>query len=365
MNTRKRSRLGQDLFLFLVLSALILSSCAQPPASTVIPPTQPAPQPAQPTAVPVPPTEVKPEDIKGTLTLYTAANEVMEAAVLEGFQIKYPGITVQRINMSSGPITSRVVAEMANPKADVIWGLYQSYMISLKDKGAIQPYKPKDFDAVDPQFVDPDNFYTGHDVTLMGWAANTKILGDKKLDVPATWDDLVDPKYKGMVGIASPAQSGTGMTFMTCLYDMNGGWDYIDKLNKNVFQYNSSGGAAGRQAAMGEVAIGMTYDTAILTLPAQGYPIKVVFPKNTCYTAETAALINNAPNPELGKLFLDYLISKEGMFQLAKVAAVLTRPDVVVVNSKNPALADLKLYKMKNVYDLQKFANDWLARYSK
>jgi hypothetical protein len=98
----------------------------------------------------------------------------------------------------------------------------------------------------------PDGFYTGHDVTLMGWAANTQILGEKELEVPVTWDDLAKEEYKGMVGVASPAQSGTGMTFMTCLYDMAGGWDYIDKLNKNVFQYNSSGGAAGRQAARGE-----------------------------------------------------------------------------------------------------------------
>ncbi len=289
----------------------------------------------------------------------------MEADVLEGFQIKYPKINIERVNMSSGPIASRVLAEMDNPKADVIWGLYESYMITLKDKGAIQPYAPKDVAAVDSQFVDTDNFYTGADVTLMGWAANTDTLTQKGLAVPETWDDLVKPEYKGLVGVASPAQSGTGMTFMTCLYDMNNGWDYIDKLNENVFQYNSSGGAAGRQAARGEVAIGMTYDTAIIGLAGEGFPVQVVFPKNTCYTVETAALINDAPNPELGKLFIDYLISKEGMFQLAKVAAVLTRPDVVVVSGIKPVLSDLTLYKLKKTYDLDKFANDWLARYSK
>ncbi len=218
MKTQEKSRLGQSLFLLLVTAALILASCAQPPAPAEPPPTQAPP----PTAVPPTPvpTEVKPEDITGSLTLYTAANEVMEAAVLEGFQKKYPKITIERVNMSSGPIASRVLAEMDNPKADVIWGLYESYMISLRDKGAIEPYKPADFDAVDAQFKDPDGFYTGHDLTLMGWAANTQVLGDKELDVPATWDDLVKEDYKGMVSVASPAQSGTGMTFMTCLYDM-------------------------------------------------------------------------------------------------------------------------------------------------
>jgi iron(III) transport system substrate-binding protein len=190
-------------------------------------------------------------------------------------------------------------------------------------------------------------------------------MEEKGLTAPASWDDLIKPDYKGMINVASPAQSGTGMTIMTCLYDMYGGWDYIDKLHMNIFQYNSSGGAAGRQAARGEIAIGLTYDTAILSLKNEGFPIEAIFPPNTCYTIETGALIAGAKNPELGKLFLDFLASKEGMFALGKVAPVLTRPDLVIVEGWKPKLADLTLYTMKNVYDLEQFANDWLERYSK
>jgi iron(III) transport system substrate-binding protein len=376
MITKTRTKFIVALTIIILLPTLLFSGCA--PAATPTPETAvvqateaPVEQPTEPpTAVPTEaptaaPTEVKPEDITGTLVLYTAANEQMEAAVLEAFQVKYPNIAIQRINLSSGPVTSRIIAEMSNPQADVVWGLFESYMKTLRDKGAIEPYQSKDSDKVDPRFVDPDYFYVGHDLTLMGFGVNTQIMEEKGLTAPASWDDLIKPDYKGMINVASPAQSGTGMTIMTCLYDMYGGWDYIDKLHMNIFQYNSSGGAAGRQAARGEIAIGLTYDTAILSLKNEGFPIEAIFPPNTCYTIETGALIAGAKNPELGKLFLDFLASKEGMFALGKVAPVLTRPDLVIVEGWKPKLADLTLYTMKNVYDLEQFANDWLERYSK
>lgn len=376
MKTKKITKFILTMTTIIILATLVISGCAPAPAPTpeevveepaevvVVEPTAPPPPTAEPIVEPTAVPEVKPEDITGTLVLYTAANEQMEAAVLEAFQIKYPNVLIQRVNMSSGPITARVIAEMGNPQADVIWGLFESYMKSLRDEGAIEPYEAKDVDKIDPRFVDPDYFYVGHDVTLMGFGVNTQIMEEKGLTAPATWDDLVKPEFKGMINIASPAQSGTGMTFFTCLYDMYGGWDYIDKLDENVFRYNSSGGAAGREAARGEIAIGLTYDTAILSLQNEGFPIVAVFPPDTCYTVETGALLAGAKNPELAKLYLDFLASKEGMFALSKIAPVLTRPDIVFVEEWKPKLADLTLYALKEVPDLEQFANDWLARYS-
>lgn len=306
-----------------------------------------------------------PEEVKGTLVLYTAANETVEATLIEGFQSTYPQVQVERINMSSGPVAARVVAEMGNPQADVIWGLYESYHKMLRDKGAIEPYKPKGIDMIDKRFFDPDNFYTGHFVTIITAGVNTDIMKEKGFPIPQTWNDLADPKFKGMITVASPAQSGTGMTIMLGLYDMYDGWDYIDKLHKNIFQYNSSGGAAGRQAARGESAIGLTYDVAVLSLKNEGFPVEAVFPPPTIYTVECGALISGARHPVLGKLYLDYLCSKDAMERVGALVAGVTRTDVVMTEDWKPQLDKLNLYVMKKVFDLDKFANDWLARYSK
>ena len=305
------------------------------------------------------------EKAEGTVVLYTAANEMIEAALIEGFQQRYPGVNIERVNISSGPITARIIAEMSNPQADVIWGLYESYQKALKEKGAIEPYTPEEVVSIDSRFVDPDHFYIGHFVTLMTIGVNTAIMKEKGIPVPKTWEDLTKSIYQEMINIASPAQSGTGMTIMTALYDMYGGWDYIDKLDKNIFQYNDSGGAAGRQAARGEIAIGLTYDVAVLSLKNEGFPVVEVFPPNTIYTAECAGLIAGARHPELGKLWLDYLCTKDAMERVGTLVSAVTRTDVVLDDEWKPELDKLDLYVMKQTYDLEKFAEDWLARYSR
>jgi iron(III) transport system substrate-binding protein len=339
----KKGAVPSSGVIVLLLAALLLAGCAGQEEAT----------------------PASPEEISGTVVLYTAANEKMEATIIEGFQLKYPEINVERVNLSSGPITSRVIAEMGNPQADVIWGLFESYMGQLKEKGAIEPYAAKDVGKIDERFVDPDDFYFGHDLTLIVFGVNTDIIAENDLPEPETWEDLTDPMYEGMINVASPAESGTGMTVMTCLYDMHGGWDFIDELDKNIFQYNSSGGAAGRQAGRGEIAIGLTYDTAVFSLQNEGFPVKAVIPPNDCHTVETAGLISGAPHPELGKLFLDYLSSKDAMYRLANLVPVITRPDVVVVEEWKPKLDDLDLYVMKDTYDLEAFADEWLSRYTR
>jgi iron(III) transport system substrate-binding protein len=308
---------------------------------------------------------VPPVHAKGTLIGYTAASGSVEAIYVEAFKKKYPDIEFKTINLSSGPVTSRLIAEKSNPQADVVFGLMESYLKALKEAGAIEPYRRKEIDKIGKEFKDPDDFYVTEDLALMAWGGNTQLLKEKKLPIPKTWEELAKPIYKGMINVASPAQSGTGLTIFTNLYDMYGGWDYIDKLSKNIFQYNSSGGVAGRQAARGECAIGMTYDFALLLLKNEGFPLEVVYPPKTPYAAEGSALVAGAKNQEEAKLFLDFLSSKEAMQAVGKEVTVVTRTDVKLPEAWKPQVSKIDLYKIKKTYDVQKFADEWSKRYTK
>jgi iron(III) transport system substrate-binding protein len=309
--------------------------------------------------------DVAPAHAKRTLVGYTAASGSVEAIYVEAFKKKYPDIDFKTINLSSGPVTSRLIAEKSNAQCDVVFGLMELYLKALKDGGAIEPYTRKEIGAIGKEFKDPDDFYVNEYVSLMAWGGNTNLLKEKNLPVPKTWDDLAKPVYKGMINVASPAQSGTALTIFTNLYDMYGGWDYIDKLHKNIFQYNSSGGVAGRQAARGECAIGMTYDFALLVLKNEGFPLEVVYPPKTSYAAEGSALIAGAKNPEEAKLFLDFLSSKEAMMAVGKEVTVITRTDVKLPEAWKPEVNKIDLYKLKKGYDVKQFADDWSKRYTK
>ena len=91
----------------------------------------------------------------GSLVLYTASNEQLEQIVLEAFKAAHPDITVESINMSTGPITQRLIAEKGNPQADVVWMVNDIALKELKDEGVLEPYEPQG-NAVAESFRDPD-----------------------------------------------------------------------------------------------------------------------------------------------------------------------------------------------------------------
>jgi len=208
------------------------------------------------------------------LVHYNASNTEIEKVVVAAFQKMHPNIKVESINMSGGPAVQRAIAEKANPQSDVVWMVNDIALNQLKAAGVFEPYDPKGAKVPD-NFRDPDGFWTAHNATIMAMAVNTKLLKEKNLPMPQSWDDLTKPVYRNMIGVASATKSGTGLSIFSTLYDAYG-WGFLDKLHANVFQYSTSGSAPVRQAAAGEVVIALTYDTAIVQQVRAGQPIEMV-----------------------------------------------------------------------------------------
>ncbi|MFD0391404.1 extracellular solute-binding protein [Tistrella bauzanensis] len=71
--------------------------------------------------------------------LYTASNPEIEKDVMAAFQAAHPDITVKAVNMSTGPITEKAIAEKGNPQADVIWMVNDFALAKLKQDGVLAP----------------------------------------------------------------------------------------------------------------------------------------------------------------------------------------------------------------------------------
>lgn len=296
--------------------------------------------------------------LAGDLVLYTASNPKIEKDMMEAFAKAHPEITVKAINDSTGPITERLIAEKKNPQADVVWMVNDIALEQLKQAGALEPYMPAN-SPIDAAFKDPDGFYMGHNATVMAMAVNTKVLKEKKLPMPVTWEDLVKPIYKGQITVASPTKSGTGLSIFSTMVDAFG-WNFIDNLHQNIFQYNSSGSEAARQAGRGEVAIGLSYDTAVLQQVEAGVPVEMVIGRISPNVMEGAGLIAGAPHPKEAKVFLDWLLGEPG----AKVFA----PSVgigAVPGYGNVDVSKVYLWKMRRPLDANEFKRQWAAKYEK
>jgi putative spermidine/putrescine transport system substrate-binding protein len=111
-------------------------------------------------------------------------------------------------NKNSGQAMSQVIAEKANPVADVVyWGVN----FGMKAKAAgdlIEPYKPKLSEQVPAGLKDPDGYWTTIHSGTLGLFVNKDALG--RAPVPACWKDLLKPQYKGMVGYLDPSSAAVG-----------------------------------------------------------------------------------------------------------------------------------------------------------
>jgi iron(III) transport system substrate-binding protein len=292
----------------------------------------------------------------GQIVVYTASNDEINKDIVAAFDKVHPDIQVSTVDLSTGPITERAIAEKANPQADVIYMVNNVALDQMKAAGVLEPYAPKG-SPISDAFRDADGFWVAHDITVMGMAVNTKVLAEKHLPMPTTWEDLINPVYKGQIAIASPTKSGTGMTIFSTLVDMFG-WNYVENLNRNIFQYADGGSAPAREAGTGEVAIGLSYDSALIEQTHANPDMKMVIGHLSPAVMEGGGLVAGAKHRKDAEVFLDWLFSRDAAQVFAPLVGATPFPGL-----GSDDMSKVVLWKMVRPLDTASFTKDWTARF--
>ena len=88
---------------------------------------------------------------KTQLTVYTALETDQLKAVQEGLRAAdNPTIEIKWVRDSTGVITAKLLAEKANPQADIVLGLAASSMALFANEGMLEPYAPVGVDELKP-----------------------------------------------------------------------------------------------------------------------------------------------------------------------------------------------------------------------
>ncbi|MGI6403420.1 MAG: ABC transporter substrate-binding protein [Oscillospiraceae bacterium] len=281
---------------------------SSPPASSA---SSPAPSPAE--SVPAQPAAQG----SNNLVVYTALNEDDILAIQKEYKA-LTGIEIEYIRLGGGDLAARVQAEMANPKADVMVGGSVDLYDPLGAVGAFEKYTSPNMADIDPMFVDPSGYWNGWYMGVLGIVLNTERfdaeLAPKGLERPKTWDDLLDERYKDVFVTSNPATAGGGYIF--CANQIfrlgeEGGKEYLKNLDKVVHHYYKGAGDCISPVATGEFIVGMSWVHDIFKTQKQGYPIEIIIPEKTAFEIGGAALVKGGPNPENGKAFIDWLLTKE------------------------------------------------------
>ena len=268
------------------------------------------------------------------LTVYTAFEADILQKYADAFNEDHPEIEILWVRDSTGIITAKLLAEKNNPQADVIWGVSAASLLMLKAEDMLEPYGPAGYEALDPRFVDRAEVpsWVGLDAWIAAVCVNTIESEKLGLPMPTSWQDLTDPVYQGHINMPNPASSGTGFLDVSSWIQMFGedeAWTYMDALHENINQYTHSGSKPCRQAASGEVAIGVSFAFRGAQSKADGAPIEIIVPsEGVGWDSESMALIAGTDNEEAAKTLMDWAITEKAMRLYNEGYAVVALPGI-------------------------------------
>src|SRR5512134_4012951 len=251
---------------------------------------------------------------KTQLTVYTALETDQLKAYQAGFEKANPNIEIVWVRDSTGIITAKILAEKANPKADVIMGVAATSMAIFDKEGMLMPYAPAGLARLSPQYRDPKNppAWVGMDVWGATICFNTAEAAKRNIPKPETWKDLTKPVYKGQIVMPHPASSGTGFCDVTAWLQIWGeaeGWKFMDGLHENIAQYMHSGSRPCASAANGEYVVGISFEYRANREKAQGKPIDLIFPKEGLgWDLEAIAIHKGTKNLAAAQKLVDWSV---------------------------------------------------------
>lgn len=255
---------------------------------------------------------------EGAVVFYTAAVVDVNVALVKAFNARFPGIKVEMVRQGSAQLDTIIKAELQASKlrADLISTTGDDYMENYRTGLKIlSDHRPPSADK-----------YTANDTTnwqwfpvsvvVNGFGYNTALI--KEADAPKSWADFLNPAYNGRRGYALPNSSCfiTAVWFTGQVLGIDAGKPYQSywrALGATKPALYTSSPQMVPPLAQGQNLVSYMIDSLALPAQAQGQPIKFVYPTEgapSCWLS--TQVTSTAKNPNAARLFLNYLLTREG-----------------------------------------------------
>jgi len=271
---------------------------------------------------------------------------------------KATGIKVNFVRFSSGEALARLIAEKNTPRVDVLFGgPVETFAAGLKE-GIFEPYQPPATAALPARFKAADGSWTAIADDPLVFMSNSRFLQDNHLEPPASWEDLLDPRYKNMLQMADARTSGTAVTRIFSILEVNGrdetkAFEYMKKKRRNVQLYTKSGGGGTLPVGLGQAGAGIFFIVDALDTKAKGYDVTLSFPREGIGTsAEAIALIRGARNPAAGRKLIDWATSPamQRLYATHKINFVPAHPEVPIEPGLAAVLRGARIFPIDEAY---------------
>ena len=246
---------------------------------------------------------------EGTLTIYTSLNLKDSAPITEAFEKKY-GIKVALWRAGGEKVVQRALTEARAGRytPDVFESDGIEIEILAREK-MLSEFKSPVFKELPPEAFPPHRQYVVDRFNFFTIAYNTNLV--KPDEVPNSYEDLLQPRWLGKVGI----EAGDSDWFGSVVKAMGEkeGLAYFRKLADTRPQVRTGHTLISELVAAGEIPIAATvYNHAVERLAKNGAPIKWKALPPTFGRPGAVAVARNAPHPHAAVLFADFILSREG-----------------------------------------------------
>ena len=212
------------------------------------------------------------------VVIWTSGEDYRNEYYLSSLRERFPDYNITLEYMNSSAIPAKVKEEGDKAEVDIICSEEYNYLYMIEDQLAV--VEDFDFSVFLDDIVPESHKFTPEYKNGGCVILNKKVLEEKGAAVPTSYEDLLDPQYKGLLSMPSPATSGTGYMFLRQLVNEWGeeeAFAYFERFSENVLQYTSSGSGPVNALVQGEVGVGLGMTPQAAVEINDGVELEIVF----------------------------------------------------------------------------------------
>ena len=256
------------------------------------------------------------------VVIYTAAEDERIAYLQDGLDKKFPNYEIVIQSLGTGQLLSKLQAEGKSGDCDIFYDLevVNAEIILNADPDLFVDLSV--YDSSVTGYTNRHHKYAVNGKTAGAFLVNTKMLEEKGLPIPASYEDMLDPQYAGLISMPNPKSSGTGYSYyngMITILGEEAGQAYFETLNPNIKEYTTSGSAPAKSAVRDDVAIayGLLWQCVQYANDNEG--MKVVLPdQGLAFDLFTMGMISGHETKPAVKEVFTYLFNELNKPQCAK-----------------------------------------------
>jgi len=262
---------------------------------------------------------------EGSVVFYTTMDIQNSSALIDAFNKKYPFIKGDLVRLGGTAMVSRIMTEAqagAN-RFDVAVGISPSFT-PMRERNLIAPYLSPEFANLYDDLYDPKGYWATVYLNTLVLGYNSKAI--PRGELPKTYEDLLKPQYKQKFII--DIENHDVFVALSQEWGQDKAVNYFKALAKQIPIFLRGNTNRANFVSVGERAMTFVYAQVIERMKQSGAPVDWIPLEPVAVELNIAMLSAKAAHPNAARLFLDYMISRDGQEFLKTFRRIGPRKDV-------------------------------------